>query len=83
MAYDNTNRGVLGRNKNRESENYPEYTGSINVDGVDYWLNGWVKENKKDGSKFFSLSVKRKESKQGGQPSSHQSNDSSSEEVPF
>ncbi len=56
MAYDNTNRGTLGRNDKRKSENSPEYSGKINVNGVEYWLSGWVKEGSR--GRFFSLSVK-------------------------
>lgn len=68
MAYDNTNKGTLGKNKERDSENpehakWPEYKGKINVDGKDYWLSGWVKENKENGEKFFSLSVTEKKAK--------------------
>lgn len=59
--YDNTNRGALFRNDRRETDKHPEYSGTINVDGRDYWLSAWVKEGKK--SKFFSLSVKPKESR--------------------
>jgi hypothetical protein len=59
MAYDNTNRGTLGKNNKKEKDTHPEYSGSINVDGVDYWLSGWIKEGK-DG-KFFSLSVRPKQ----------------------
>ncbi|RAU21101.1 hypothetical protein CU669_15215 [Paramagnetospirillum kuznetsovii] len=57
--YDNTNRGTLGKNKRREKDSHPAYTGSINVDGVEYWLSGWVKE--KNDEKFFSLSIKPKD----------------------
>ena len=57
--FDNTNRGSLFRNDRREKDSQPEYTGSINIEGVEYWLSGWVKEGK--GKKFFSLSVKPKE----------------------
>ena len=60
MEYDNTNRGMLYRNENKQEEKHPDYTGSINVGGKDYWLSGWVKESKKDGKKFFSLSVRPK-----------------------
>jgi hypothetical protein len=59
MAYDNTNRGTLGKNHRREKDAHPEYTGQIDIDGVGYWLSAWVKEGQ--GGKFFSLSVKPKE----------------------
>ena len=61
MEYDNTNRGVLFRNDKKESEKHPDFTGSIDVDGVDHYLSAWVKESKQ-GKKFFSLSVKAKDS---------------------
>lgn len=57
--YDNTNRGALFKNTRREKDTHPEYNGSINVDGHDYWISGWVKDGK--SGKFFSLSVKRKD----------------------
>lgn len=57
--YDNTNTGTLFRNENRQSDTHPEYSGSLNVEGKEYWLNGWVKESK-NGKKFFSLRVKPK-----------------------
>ena len=63
--YDDTNRGILSRNERKEADNHPDFTGSINVEGVDYWLSGWAKEGKEgskmEGRKFFSLSVKPKE----------------------
>lgn len=59
--YDNTNKGILSRNDRREKDSQPEYNGTINVEGVEYWLSGWVKERKDGSGKFFSLSVKRKE----------------------
>lgn len=62
MEYDNTNRGTLGKNKNKKSDNHPDYSGQLNIDGTDYWLSGWLKESQ-DGSKFFSLAVKPKDSK--------------------
>ena len=58
--YSNENRGTLFKNKKKEQDSHPDYNGSINVDGQEFWLNAWVKESKKDGTKFFSLSVKPK-----------------------
>jgi hypothetical protein len=68
MAYDNSNRGILSRNERKEQETHPDFTGQINVAGVDYWLNGWVKERNDGSGKFFSLSVKPKEQRQAPAP---------------
>ena len=57
------NSGILSRNDRRQSEKHPEFNGSAEVDGVEYWLSAWV--NEKDGRKFFRLSFKRKEERQG------------------
>jgi uncharacterized protein (DUF736 family) len=60
--YDNTNRGLLSRNERKEKDTHPDYKGNVNIDGVEYWLDGWMKErNDSSGKKFLSLSVKRKE----------------------
>lgn len=61
MSYDNTNSGILGRNDRKEKDTHPDFTGQINVEGVDYWLNGWIKERRDGSGRFFSLSVRRKE----------------------
>lgn len=63
MAYDNSNSGTMGRNKDRDQPDanpkWPEYKGKANIGGVDYWISGWVRAGK-DGSKFFSLKFKQK-----------------------
>lgn len=61
--YDNTDRGVLFRNSRKTGDSHPDFQGNINVGGVEFWLSAWVKEAKKDGSQFLSLSVKKKEPK--------------------
>lgn len=62
MAYDNTNTGAMFKAKERATDKHPEYTGTINIEGKEYWLAGWVKESKA-GQKFFSLAVKPKDAK--------------------
>jgi hypothetical protein len=57
--YDNTNRGVLFRNDRKENDKHPDYTGNINVNGVEHWLSAWIKEGK--NGKFMSLSSRPKE----------------------
>lgn len=59
--YDNTDRGVLFKNDRKEQDNHPDYKGSINVGGVEFWLSAWIKQGEK--GKFMSLSVKPKEAK--------------------
>jgi len=59
--YSNENRGVLFKNDRKtEGDKKPEYTGSLNVDGVEFFLDAWLKVGK-SGAKFFSVSVKRKD----------------------
>lgn len=59
MAYDNRNRGALFKNDRREQETDADYRGTINVDGTECWLGGWVKKSKA-GEKYLSLSVRPK-----------------------
>lgn len=59
--YDNTDRGALFKNdKEGGNPNRPDYKGSINVGGTDYWLSAWLKTDR-NGKKFMSLSVKLKD----------------------
>lgn len=63
--YDNTNRGAIWKNDNRQSEKHPNYKGSINVGGTEYWLSGWVgnKDNPKAPALSLSVQAKEEESK--------------------
>jgi hypothetical protein len=60
-GYDNTNKGILGRNDRKTQDTHPDFSGSINVEGREFWLSGWVKERKDGSGRFFSLSVKPKD----------------------
>jgi len=65
MSYDNTNTGILTRNIERdETRKQPQYRGSMNVDGVEYWISAWVQEGKPgsklEGQKYFSMKLEPK-----------------------
>lgn len=59
--YDNTNTGALFKNTRATTEKHPTHTGSINVEGVEYWLSAWVRTKKNSDEKFFSLALTKKE----------------------
>lgn len=65
--YDNTNRGAMWRNQNKQSDTHPDLSGSINIEGVEYWISGWTKkENSSPNAPVVSISIRPKE--QGVQP---------------
>lgn len=53
--WDNTNRGVLSKNKNKTEDKHPDIKGKINVEGKDYDLAGWSKTN--DKGTYYSLKI--------------------------
>jgi len=67
MEYDNTNTGILSRNERKEQPKHPDFKGALNIEGVEYWLSGWVQERKDGTGKFFSLKVNRKDAQQAQQ----------------
>lgn len=80
--YDNTNRGALFKNEGeRKRENGPDYSGNLNVDGVEFFLDAWIK-TAQTGRKFMSVSVKVK-GKQAGQSHAPTSRRSSQDDPPF
>ena len=85
MQYDNTNRGALFKNEEKTQDNFPDYKGSINVNGVDLWISGWLKTSEKTGKRFMSLSVKPKDEKPTKQPPKGKSSgfDDMDSDVPF
>ena len=62
MSYDNTNSGALFKNDKKKKPEHPDRQGKLNVDGKDYWLSGWLKQDK-NGNPYLSLAVKPVEQK--------------------
>ena len=77
--FDDTDRGVLFKNDRKETEKHPDYTGSINVAGHDYWLSAWIKKGKR--GKFMSLSIKIKDGKPS--PNTKRVKEDMADEIPF
>lgn len=70
-GYNNTNRGVMFVNdRKQEGDRKPDRTGTLNVEGVEYFVDGWIKQSQ-NGNSFLSLSLKRKDKQPGGAHSSN------------
>ena len=70
--YDNTNTGALFRNDKDGNEKRPDYKGSLDVNGEQFWISAWIRESKNDGRKFMSLKIEPKEQRQQQQPAKRQ-----------
>jgi hypothetical protein len=77
--YDNS--GILFRNDEKDGERDRDYSGSITVSGVEYWLSAWIKEGKR--GKFMTLSVKPKNESLGAAKPKTSAADEMSDDIPF
>jgi hypothetical protein len=60
IASKKENSGVLFKNDRKNQEQHSDYSGELDIAGVKYWLNGWVRTSKKTGMRFLSLTAKPK-----------------------
>ena len=65
--FDNNNRFTLFKNEKKTTDQHPDLTGTLNVDGVEFWASAWKKESKA-GTPFFSGSIRKKEDRQSSEP---------------
>lgn len=61
MAYEiKDNSGSLFANKKKDTDKHPDRTGTAKIDGVEYYVSGWVKQDR-NGNPWMSLAFKRKD----------------------
>ena len=76
--FDNTNRGAIWPNDRREKETHPHFTGTLNVDGKEYWVSAWKKKpDAKPGAPSLSFSVNPKDDNKASR------DDFEDQEIPF
>jgi hypothetical protein len=75
MSYDRTNTGTLGKNDRKQQDSHPDITGSINIDGVEFFLDGWRKERTDGTGSFYSLKAKKKDKQPEVRPAAGQTQD--------
>src|SRR5437899_2948484 len=62
MSYDNSNRGSIWKNDGKATDNHPDFKGSLNVNGVEYWVSAWKrKPDASANAPALSFSVKPKD----------------------
>lgn len=85
--YDNKNRGALWSNKEnmRKGKKDPSWTGSFNVEGVEYWINVWPVSSETPKAPVMSFSIKKKEPKEAGatEPQGGSFEKELDDEIPF
>ena len=79
QQYDNTNTFALFKNDQGDNPKRPNYTGNLNVDGIEFRISGWVREGA--NGKFISGQVQLKEAK--GEGRSKPAVEGADEDVPF
>lgn len=58
--YDNTNRGAAFPNQDKKEDWHADYRGTINVNGVEYYIDLVRKIGKKSGKPYIDIKVKDK-----------------------
>jgi len=84
--YDNTNRGAIWPNdRMREGKQDPQFTGTVNVDGVEYWVSAWKrKPDAKPGAPSLSFTVNRKDQNRAPNPATAPAvEDPFGDDIPF
>lgn len=85
--YDNTNRGQIWPNDRKEKDTHPDFTGSINVEGREFWLSAWKRRpdaNPKAPSLSFSIKPKDQDQHQQQKANGYQPDNSGFEDdIPF
>jgi len=59
--YDNTNRGSIWTNEKKATEKHPDFTGSLNVEGKEYWISAWRGNGENPKAPKLNFSVKAKD----------------------
>ena len=82
MTYDNTNRGAIWRNDNKQKDTHPDFKGQLNVNGEEYWVSAWKrKPDASPNSPALSFSIQPKEQSQHNQQKADQP--SFEDDLPF
>ena len=81
-SFDPTNRGSIWKNERKTKDTHPDFTGSINVEGREYFFDAW---KRKDGAgpkaPALTFKVKPKDAQPEGHPDRFQKPNGGREEI--
>lgn len=77
--FNNELQGVLFKNI-KEKAAQPDYKGSCEIAGVQYWISAWINTPKGQGTKYMSLKFKAKDMQS---KSAQQTPEPYNDEIPF
>lgn len=80
--YDNNMTGALFKNDKGDNPKRPDYRGSAEVNGQQFWLSAWLKKSK-DGKPFMSLAFEAKDEKPVADRGRQDAADDFDDDVPF
>ncbi len=81
--YDNKNRGSIWKNDEKETDKHPDFKGSLDVNGVQYWVSAWKrKEGASPKAPALSFSIKPKDEPKRD-PISTGRNSDMNDDIPF
>lgn len=67
--YDDTNRGSIWKNERKTKDTHPDFTGTLNVEGREYFFDAWKrKEGAGPKAPALTFRIKPKDEAAGGHP---------------
>ena len=82
--YDNNLTGALFKHDKQGNEKRPDYKGSAEIEGVQYWVSAWVRNTAK--GKCLSMKYERKEQQSAPAPAAKPApaaQDAFDDDIPF
>ena len=78
--YDNNLTGIISKNERKETDKHPDIKGHCEINGTDYWIDGWLRERKDGSGRFYSLRFKPKDQPPAVKPAAP---DFPDDDIPF
>lgn len=62
--YNNELQGSLFKNDKKTTDSHPDYKGSAQVNGEEFWLSAWINTSKDGAKKYMKLKFEPKQAQE-------------------